>query len=419
MCVMAEDLYERYKDALRTGHVAVLRGSLEEAAAAYRIAAEIAPSRALPHTSLGGVLLRLGHLEEALAEFAAAVSRSPHDEGALLGQAEALTTAGMRSDAASALDHVAEIQEASGRLPEAADTLRRAIELEEAVERTRHQRALLREIRLAAGDQAAEQLLARALRLRDEPGGKPRRPGTAEEPEAEAYPPQPESGGPTEAEAPPQPDAEPSVAESVVEAEAQPDVEVAPEAEALLDLTTAPAEVEIEPETETEPVTAAALLEEEAEAAEAIVTGVMEGVPGSTTMDLPGVPGLAENEPQPSGDELLAAAEAADLAGDHDALRSLLIWTSRAYAREGRFEAALDAVHRLLLRYPGDVDGHLVLVELYVARSWDAMAVEKLKLLDRLAELSGDQETHDRLCDAVTRAFPDDPTLAQIRSRTI
>ena len=74
--------------------MAVLRGSLDEALAAYRAAASIAPSRALPHTSLGGVLLRLGHLEEALVAYAAAVARAPHDEGALLGQAEALTMAG-------------------------------------------------------------------------------------------------------------------------------------------------------------------------------------------------------------------------------------------------------------------------------------------------------------------------------------
>ncbi|HEY5475032.1 MAG TPA: hypothetical protein VIK32_17825, partial [Candidatus Limnocylindrales bacterium] len=159
---MTDDLYERYKEALRVGHVAVLRGALEEASEAYRTAASIAPSRALPHTSLGGVLLRLGHLEEALVEFAAAVARAPHDEGALLGQAEALNIAGQRVNAAAALDHVSEVQEAAGRLPEAADTLRRAMELEESAERSRRQRGLLRQIRLSAGDQAAEQLLARA-----------------------------------------------------------------------------------------------------------------------------------------------------------------------------------------------------------------------------------------------------------------
>src|SRR5450759_1351093 len=149
MCALRDDPYERYKEALRTGHVAMLRGALDEAVRAYRVAADIAPSRALPHTSLGGVYMRLEHLEDALTEFAAAVARSPHDEGALLGQAEALSAAGLRSDAAVALDHVAEIQEAAGRLPEAAGTLRRAVELDEAPGRIRRQRALLREIRFS------------------------------------------------------------------------------------------------------------------------------------------------------------------------------------------------------------------------------------------------------------------------------
>ena len=36
---MSDALYERYKDALRRGHVAALRGRLDEALAAYREAA--------------------------------------------------------------------------------------------------------------------------------------------------------------------------------------------------------------------------------------------------------------------------------------------------------------------------------------------------------------------------------------------
>ena len=125
---------------------------------------------------------------------------------------------------------------------------------------------------------------------------------------------------------------------------------------------------------------------------------------------------FAETEPQPSGDVLLAAAEAADLAGDSTALRSLLLWTARAYAREGRFDAGLDATHRLLQREPSDVDAHLVLVELYVARSWDGLAAEKLKLLGRLAELNNDTETRERLCEAATRSFPKNEDLQSLCS---
>ena len=439
MCVMTDDLYERYKEALRTGHVSVLRGSLDEALAAYKMAAEIAPSRALPHTSLGGAYMRLGHLQDALTEFAAAVARSPHDEGALLGQAEALAAAGMRSEAAGALDHVAEIQEASGRLPEAADTLRRAVELEEAPERIRRQRALLREIRFSAGDHAAEQLLARALRLRDEPAPEAARPAAGSEvadrevaatnapapaldgviPGFGRPPAEPrrrvDAGEPAAAAAPifetvfaaqaePRPALEPVMVEAVAFAPAPEPVAAEPAFASAESAEPAPAA-----EPAPEPVFAAAapraLVFDERPA-----VGVMEGV--EPLAILPGV--ANESAQQPSGDELLVAAEAAELAGDAANLRSLLLWTARAYAREGRFEAGLDATHRLLQKSPGDVDAHLVLVEIYVARSWNGLAAEKLRLLGRLAELNNDEGTRQRLCAAATRAFPDDPSLQHL-----
>ena len=60
---MSTDLFQRYKDALRRGHVAVLRGRLEEALTFYQEATRLAPERALPYTSLGGVHLRLDNLD--------------------------------------------------------------------------------------------------------------------------------------------------------------------------------------------------------------------------------------------------------------------------------------------------------------------------------------------------------------------
>jgi tetratricopeptide (TPR) repeat protein len=402
LCAMTDDLYERYKEALRTGHVAVLRGSLEEALAAYRLAADTAPSRALPHTSLGGVYMRLGHLEDALTEFAAAVARSPHDEGALLGQAEALTAAGMRNDAASALDRVAEIQEASGRLPEAADTLRRAVELEEAPERIRRQRALLREIRFSAGDHAAEQLLARALRLRDEPAADAVRPAAGLAFIADQGDPATRTRSSVPESDPGQFEPEPATAAAIASRQpVLPETEPEPERE--------PEPVAIEPESESVAVAVSAAPAGPA-FEERLAVGVMAGIDGPPI--LPGL--IGESDHQPTGDELLAAAEAADLAGDNTALRSLLLWTARAYAREGRFEAGLDATHRLLQRAPSDVDAHLVLVELYVARSWDGLAAEKLRLLGRLADLNNDEETRQRLCAAATRAFPQDPSLEHL-----
>jgi tetratricopeptide (TPR) repeat protein len=83
---VSDALYERYKDALRRGHVALFRGRLDAALAAYADAAEIAPERALPHVGLGGVLRRLGRLDEALAAYDVALARAPADEAALDGR---------------------------------------------------------------------------------------------------------------------------------------------------------------------------------------------------------------------------------------------------------------------------------------------------------------------------------------------
>jgi tetratricopeptide (TPR) repeat protein len=427
---MTDDLYERYKEALRVGHVAVLRGALEEASEAYRTSASIAPSRALPHTSLGGVLLRLGHLDEALVEFAEALTRAPHDEGALLGLAEALNIAGQPVNAAAALDHVSEVQEAAGRLPEAADTLRRAMELEESAERSRRQRGLLRQIRLSAGDQAAERLLARALRLRDEPAAATVEPA----PSATFAAPlldwsmqaAPTTGPGTQPDAVGEP-AAPWPAKLALSAHQYgPVVAGTPESEA------ASAEPTAEPSRQPSPTPA---IEAPAEAQSEVLrdaglqawpAGVLELAPPSAEA-LAGVGvmdvgfdatnlSVGETRHQPNGDELMSAAEAAEVAGDTAKLRSLLVWTARAYAREGRFEAGLDAAHRLLQRAPGDVDAHLVLVELYVARDWDALAMEKLVLLGRLAELNDDKETHQRLCAVASRTFPKDERLSALCS---
>lgn len=162
---MSEAVYERYKDALRRGHVAALRGQLEAALAAYHEAASIATERALPHTSIGHVELRRGRPEEALAAFDAALARAPRDEAALLGRAEALARAGRAVEAARTLDLVAEVQDAAGRPVEALDSVRHALELAESRSRRRSLQRLVRLIRESGPDRVAEEALARAVRV--------------------------------------------------------------------------------------------------------------------------------------------------------------------------------------------------------------------------------------------------------------
>ncbi len=164
-----EALYERYKSALRLGHVAAVRGRLDAAVAAYAEAATLAPDRPLPHSSLGRVLLQLGRTDEALAAFAEALRLAPRDETSLAGRADALSAAGRQAEAAGVLDLLAETQAADGRLPDACDTARRALELAESRARRRHLQSLVTELQGWPAERGGQEQLALALSLLEAP----------------------------------------------------------------------------------------------------------------------------------------------------------------------------------------------------------------------------------------------------------
>ncbi|HEX7472306.1 MAG TPA: tetratricopeptide repeat protein [Candidatus Limnocylindrales bacterium] len=165
---MTEILYERYKDALRRGHVNALRGRTDEAIGAYAEAISLAPDRPLAHISRAGVLVKVGRFHEALTGYERALRLAPHDPAALGGRAETLARLGRRTDAADAFDVLSELHEAAGRTAEACDTARRALEQAESKSRRRHIEELTRILRGAVGDKAAEQALARALLVLEE-----------------------------------------------------------------------------------------------------------------------------------------------------------------------------------------------------------------------------------------------------------
>ena len=143
--------------------VRIVDGQLDVALAAYAEAISLAPDRALPHASLGQVLLRKGAGFEALAAFDTALVRAARDEASLRGRSEALALLGRRTiDAADALDLLADVQEAAGRLD--ARDVRRALDLAEQKARRRRLQDLTRRLRLAAGEEPAEGSLAGTLR---------------------------------------------------------------------------------------------------------------------------------------------------------------------------------------------------------------------------------------------------------------
>ena len=168
---MSEALYERYKDALRRGHVAALRARYDVALAAYGEASKLAPDRALPFVGVANVLTRLGRDADALAAFDAALDRAPADEAALRGRADLLIAAGDRARAAETLDRLAGALDGAGRIAEATDAARRALELAESRGRRDAVRALVERLRgeAGAGEPAAQDALAAALHLLEEP----------------------------------------------------------------------------------------------------------------------------------------------------------------------------------------------------------------------------------------------------------
>ncbi len=136
---MTQTLYERYKEALRAGHVALGRGRLDEAAARYREAIAISADRALPRAALGRVLLRLGDPTAALESFDSALTISRDDDTALLGRAQALVVLRRTAEAAAAYDRLADARAEGSRPADAVEAARRAVAIDPTdVRRARH-----------------------------------------------------------------------------------------------------------------------------------------------------------------------------------------------------------------------------------------------------------------------------------------
>lgn len=363
---MTDALYERYKDALRRGHVAALRGRPDESIAAYEEAAGLAPDRPLAHTSRGAVLLRAGRIDEAIAAFSAALSIAPRDEAGLSGRAEALAKAGRRVDAAEAFDILALVQESAGRLAEACDTARRALEQAESKARRRHVESLTQMLSQTIGDRDAEVSLARALRVLE-----------GRVPAAVARSPRPSSSVPS-----------PRSSSGSVEASG---------------------------------ASASEVLTEPDGSSGGTPHGTPGGGPGTGPASVPaGEEESLESELETDADlgaerdpaELAREADEALSAGDLATARDRLLASARVHMASGRFAAALDACQEALGFAPSDPDLHLALVDVYVARGWHGPATDKLLLLGRLIELDGNADARQRFCRVVKRRFPDNERLA-------
>jgi tetratricopeptide (TPR) repeat protein len=333
-----EALYERYKDALKRGHIASLRGSLDEAITAYAEAALIAPERSTPHTSAGNAMLRSRRPADALQHYVVALRLAPRDEAALLGRAQALTALRRRADAADAFDALADVQAADGRLGDAVDSARRGLELAEGRHRRRALERLIDRLRASELGAPGRLALERALQVLE---------------------------GPAMADlAPWRP---------------------------VGDLVGVPGDVPSGSGADTDP---GALAEPVAEPLPATQTEPEEPAPpqirAALDRDLPADVDL----------ELMAMdAEACLESGDATAPERFLDLASANF-RAGRIDAAIDACYEALAMDPDNVGLHLALVQLYERHGWTALAGEKLDLLARLSSLDDDPDAIARVAAA-------------------
>jgi hypothetical protein len=118
-------------------------------------------------------------------------------------------------------------------------------------------------------------------------------------------------------------------------------------------------------------------------------------------------------EPVGLGIALGALAEQALYDGD-PAARDHLLAAARAHRRAGRTSAALDACDLAIAVAPSDVDLHLLLAELYLDRGWRPLAVDKILLLGRLADLDEDGPARDRVRTLAVERLADEPRVAEL-----
>jgi tetratricopeptide (TPR) repeat protein len=366
----ATTLYDRYRDALRGGHLAAMRGNREIAARAYLAAAALLPDRGAPYVGLGKVELGADRPADALTAYQAALQRAPSDTAALDGASRALIALQRPAEAADMLDRLAITFLEHDRQADALATIERALELAESRwRRSAHDRL------------RAEQGAHDSSWLGDLPPSDRERIATAQVTELPGR----RGFGPVSAELR-------AIAERVERASADGDVagllagalDLAAQdrLRAAIDachdaLSVAPADPEVHR-------TLAEVYRR-------------RGWRTAAQHKLALVDRLLEATDDPV--ELERLAEEAEETGDVTTLLDVL----ERHAGRGRRATALDLSFRALALAPSDVRVHLAIARLHLAMGWRRRALDEITRLARLTELAGDDEGRARIAAFVNR----------------
>ena len=361
---------ERYRDAMRTGHLAALRGAHEAARRAYRDAARLLPDRAAPYVAIGKIELAAGRPAAALVAFDAAVGRSPRDTTALDGAARALVDLDHPDDAAELLDVLATVLLEQGRQVDAVATVERAMELVGS----RWRRTMLEQLRGAQPEQGLELAWLGALA-----GTIDERDGTPAHATQAARPVTDEVRG---------------IAERVDAASARGDVPAliagaralahADRLRAAVDACTDA--LSVAPENPEVHRTLAAI-------------DRRRGWERAARTRLRIVQRFERIVDDPA--ELDREAESALVTGDLDELLRIVA----RHADQGRTAAALDLVFAALATAPAEPRLHLAIARLHVALGWRDRAVAEVDRLARLVDITADTAGHEAIANFVNAAL--------------
>lgn len=107
---MTDTVSEQYKEALRRGHLAVVKGRPLEAVQHYEEAGRLAADRPVPFVSIGSVFLQMRRPRESVRAYDEALRRAPNDLEALRGKARALEAEGETREAGTLEQRAAELE---------------------------------------------------------------------------------------------------------------------------------------------------------------------------------------------------------------------------------------------------------------------------------------------------------------------
>lgn len=400
---MSDSLFDQYKAALRRGHLAALAGDLDGALEAYADAGDLVPERALPITSQGTVLHRLGRWSEAAAAFDLALRMAPDDEASLRARAQARDERGLRSGAAADFERLAFVLDVAGRSADAADAARRAAELEPSAARE----SLVDRLTAAAAHAAD---LVPAPRVPSAGPAQESEPAVADvigEPAigesdlddegfdrdrwAEAI----LSDAETELKPAPEPATEPAPEQApAADAPSQPGLPAPRMDAASLALAAKIAELGTQPKW-------VDMSDRE--------IGAVEGDGANwPPLDLPSPPPPPLEGPPPDPETLLEEAAALIAEGDVATARDKMLTAVMVHREAGRLDAALEVCLQLLTTAPGDPQVHLAIANLQLDRGWTAVATEKIELLKRLTSLTGDTQAEADVHGLASERLRDD-----------